>query len=194
MEKSELRQIVIKERDQLLSSSLEEKSKLISSRVVGLNEYLSSKVIMFYISFGSEVKTRFMIRDALDRGKQVLVPKTVPKSKELVPSQLLDMENDLEPGVYNIPEPKKSALRPRRPQEIDLLIIPGVAFNPRGDRLGYGGGYYDRFNQLLKSGVKLLAPAFELQIYPDIPIDHWDRPVDIIVTEDRVIFTNSLEV
>lgn len=191
MTKRELRRKVIHARDQLTSGMIDDKSKRIAFRLCALNEYLVSQVVMFYLSFGSEVETQYMIEDAFARGKQVLVPKTVPDKRELIPSILLSIEDDLAKGCYGIPEPRASAIRPQKPGSIDLLIIPGVAFTGKGERLGYGGGYYDRFTMLLKKDVNIIAPAFEMQLYRKIPVDSWDRPVDMIVTEERVLFVNS---
>jgi len=191
MTKRELRRKVIHARDQFTPEIINDKSRHIASRLFGLKEYLQSQVIMFYLSFGSEVETKFMIEDAFARGKQVLVPKTVPDKRELIPSVLLSIEDDLVKGSYGIPEPKASAIRPQKAASIDLLIIPGVAFSNKGERLGYGGGYYDRFTMLLKKDVNIIAPAFEMQLYRKIPVDSWDCPVDIIVTEKRVLFLNS---
>ena len=75
------------------------------------------------------------------------------------------------------------------PEHIDLLIVPGVAFDLQGNRLGYGGGYYDRFFERLRPGVPLVALAFELQIVRQVPVEPWDRRMDWLVTEKRVIQT-----
>jgi 5-formyltetrahydrofolate cyclo-ligase len=142
---------------------------------------------MYFVSFGSEVDTRPMVEETIRRGKTALAPKAVPQSRELIPSCILDWESDLMPGYYNIPEPRAGALRPYAPEQIDLLIVPGVAFDLKGNRLGYGGGYYDRFFSLLKPGTPLVALVFELQIVPEVPIDEWDRPVDFVITDQRMI-------
>jgi 5-formyltetrahydrofolate cyclo-ligase len=122
-------------------------------------------------------------------GKRVCIPKALPKSRELIPSLLLDWGEDLDPGAYEIPEPRSGALRPIEASEIDLLIVPGVAFDLKGNRLGYGGGYYDRFFPLLRPQTPLVALAFELQIVSWVPVEEWDQQVHCIVTEERVIVT-----
>jgi len=171
----------------LSGEEIREYSRQIARRLYGLPEYRESRVIMFFLSFRSEVDTRSMVEESLARGKEVLVPKALPDSRELIASRLLDCREDLAPGAYGIPEPKESALRAVDPLQIDLLIVPGVAFSEDGRRLGYGGGYYDRFFGRLRPEVPLLALAFELQIVPEVPVQPWDRPVDLIVTEKRVI-------
>ena len=185
--KRELRKQIFQRRDRLSAEEIREYSRQIARRLYGLPEYRESRVIMFFLSFRSEVDTRSMVEESLARGKEVLVPKALPDSREMIASRLLDCREDLAPGAYGIPEPKESALRVVDPLQIDLLIVPGVAFSEDGRRLGYGGGYYDRFFGRLRPGVPLLALAFELQIVPEVPVQPWDRPVDLIVTEKRVI-------
>lgn len=185
--KRELRKQIFQRRDRLSGEEIREYSRQIARRLYGLPEYRESRVIMFFLSFRSEVDTRSMVEESLARGKEVLVPKALPDSREMIASRLLDCREDLAPGAYGIPEPKESALRVVDPLQIDLLIVPGVAFSEDGRRLGYGGGYYDRFFGRLRPEVPLLALAFELQIVPEVPVQPWDRPVDLIVTEKRVI-------
>lgn len=189
MNKREIRQRVFALRDNLDPADLERRSGSIAAKLYLLPDYRRAQAVMFFLSFRSEVNTRAMVEESMARGKQVLVPRAAPESKRLIPSILLDWERDLAPGAYGIPEPRQEALRPLDPRRIDLLIVPGVAFDLNGNRLGYGGGYYDRFFPLLRPGVKLVALAFELQIIPEVPVEEWDSPVDWIVTEERIIFT-----
>jgi 5-formyltetrahydrofolate cyclo-ligase len=128
-----------------------------------------------------------MVEETLCRNKVVFVPKAVSETRKLIPSLLLDYDKDLKPGAYNIPEPQDSSLRPYDPETIDLLIVPGVAFDLSGNRLGYGGGYYDRFFELLKPKTPLVSLVFDMQICEKVPVEEWDRPVDVIVTEKRII-------
>ncbi len=187
MTKKELRKSIIKRRDQLSSEEIKAKSSSIAAKLYNLPAYREAGTLMFFITFGSEVNTRPMVEDTIKRGKVALAPKPVPKTREMIPSKIIDWDNDLVPGAYDIPEPKEEALRPFNPESIDLLIVPGVAFDQKGNRLGYGGGYYDRFFSLLGSHTPLVALVFDLQIVPGVPVDEWDRPVDVIITEKRVI-------
>lgn len=191
MEKKELRKKIIGRRDRLTADQIKAKSELIARNLYSLPAYKKAAAVMFFITFGSEVDTRPMVEETIKRGKLALAPKAQPETRELIPSQVLDWEHDLKPGYYNIPEPGDESLRPHDPEVIDLLIVPGVAFDRRGNRLGYGGGYYDRFFSLLKPDTPLVALAFELQILPEIPVDEWDRRVDCVITEKRVIDCKS---
>jgi 5-formyltetrahydrofolate cyclo-ligase len=190
MDKKVLRKKIIALRDMLSPAEIKAKSALIAENLYSLPAYRQVEKIMFFIDFGSEVSTRSMIEETIKRGKIALAPKALPKTRELIPSQILDWDGDLAPGAYNIPEPKDNALRPFKPEDIDLLIVPGVAFDIKGNRLGYGGGYYDRFFPMLKPGVLLVALVFDLQIQPEIPVDQWDQPVDMVITEKRIITAN----
>jgi 5-formyltetrahydrofolate cyclo-ligase len=187
MNKSELRKMIIGLRDQLLPGEIREKSLLIAERLYSLPAYRDAEKVMFFISFGSEVDTRSMVEETIRRGKLALAPKALPETRKLVPSQIVDWDRDLVPGAYGIPEPGIDRLRPHSPETIDILIVPGVAFDQKGNRLGYGGGYYDRFFELLRPGTPLVALVFDLQIQAEIPVDEWDRRVDYIITEKRVI-------
>ena len=187
MDKKELRKQIITERDQLTDDEIATKSAIIAEKLYSLPAFNQAEAIMYFVSFGSEVDTRPMVEETIRRGKTALAPKAVPQSRELIPSRIIDWESDLMPGYYNIPEPRAGALRPYAPEQIDLLIVPGVAFDLKGNRLGYGGGYYDRFFSLLKPGTPLVALVFDLQIVPAVPIDEWDRPVDCVITDQRLI-------
>jgi 5-formyltetrahydrofolate cyclo-ligase len=190
MNKKELRKKIIDLRDQLPPEERKEKSNLIAENLFSLPAYREAKVVMFFISFGSEVDTKMMVEETIRRGKIALAPKALPKTRELVPSQIIDWDKDLAPGAYDIPEPREERLRPYEPERIDLLMVPGVAYDTKGNRLGYGGGYYDRFFSLLKPGTPLVALVFDLQIQGEIPVDEWDRRVDCIVTDERIITIN----
>lgn len=185
--KKELRKRIIHQRDQMTAREIADKSARIAENLYNLPAYGSAGAVMFFVSFGSEVDTRPMIEETIRRGKLALVPKAVPEIHSLIPSQIMDWERDLAPGAYNIPEPRPETLRPLDPEIIDLLIVPGVGFDAGGGRLGYGGGYYDRFFDRLKPGVPLVALAFEMQILAQIPLEQWDRKVDLIITEKRLI-------
>ncbi len=187
MNKKELRKKIIQQRDQLSSEEIRDKSISIADNLYNLAAYRDAQSVMFFITFGSEVNTRPMVEETIKKDKVALAPKPVPETREMIPSKVIDWDNDLVPGAYSIPEPKEETLRPFKPESIDLLIVPGVAFDLKGNRLGYGGGYYDRFFSLLKPQVPLVALVFDLQIVPAVPVDEWDRRVDIIITEKRVI-------
>lgn len=186
--KKSLRRSVIEARDKLSQTEIKEKSQAIAEKFCQLESFQKADTIMFFLSFGSEVDTWPLIEKSFEDRKTVVVPRPEKKEKKLIPSQLINWEEDLTPGVYGILEPLPEKTRPVDPQKIDLLVVPGVAFDINGNRLGYGGGYYDRFFERLRSDVPLAAIAFEIQMVDEVPVTPWDRKVDLLITEDRVIY------
>ncbi len=189
MTKHALRKHIYALRDSLTPEEISAKSRALAGQLEKLPFYREAGMIMFFLNFRSEVETGEMVERNLARGGRVIIPKMVPEKRELIPSELLDCENDLVSGFFGVPEPHPEALRPVDPRQIDLLIVPGVAFDLQGNRLGYGGGYYDRFFERLRPGVPLVALTFELQLVEEVPVESWDRPMDWLVTERRAIHT-----
>ena len=160
------------------------KSLQIEKNLLDLEEFDKAKTVMFYISKGSEVHTRMMIKEAIRREKKVVVPITKLDKKELVVSELLDLD-ELKLGAFDVPEPKNTKLVSA--DKIDLIIVPGIAFDKMGNRLGYGLGFYDRFLCSLKEGATIVALAYDFQVLDEIPNDHHDVPADTIITESQII-------
>ena len=168
-------------RDSLLPEQRTAKSREIEERLFSLPEFKSARIVLFFASFRSEVDTGPMIRRALTFGKRVVLPKV--KDAELALYEITDWDKDVSPGAWGIPEPREN--RPVRLDEIDLILVPGAAFDGLGNRLGYGAGFYDK---LLSAFAKTtLALAFEAQIVPQVPAELHDIPIDKIVTERRLI-------
>ena len=122
------------------------KSIEIKKRLFLLEEFKRAKLVMFYVSKGGEeVETKDMILETLRMGKRVAVPVTVLSEKNLYPAEITDYDKELSEGRYGILEPRQGSIRPVPLEEIDLVIVPGVAFDDKSNRLGRGEGYYDRF-------------------------------------------------
>ncbi|MTI84885.1 MAG: 5-formyltetrahydrofolate cyclo-ligase [Firmicutes bacterium] len=187
MSKKELRKEVIQGRMALSEQEVSSKSNDITRAIINMKEYQQATTIMAYVDFRHEVQTGELIRRALNDGKRLAVPLTDMEGKRLVPSLLKEFPEDLTPGAYGILEPRPECLRPITPGELDLVIVPGVAFDEKGNRLGYGGGFYDRFLPQTGKDCIWLAPAFELQLHDNVYPDQHDCPVHILVTEDRII-------
>jgi len=187
--KSELRKAVLRARRALSPAEVAEKSALVIEKVLLMKEYLQADTIMVYLDFRNEVQTGPLVRHSLSAGKRVTVPLTDTANHKLIPSLLQNFPGDLQPGTWGILEPKPDCLRYVDPTEIDLVFVPGVAFDLSGNRLGYGGGFYDRF--LLQTGPHtfFIALAFELQVKPCVYPDVHDIPVHWVVTENRLIRT-----
>jgi len=152
-----------------------------------LEEYQKASAIMTYLHFRNEVETMGLVRQAISDSKKVAVPFTDLVNRRIMPSLLLRFPEDLEPGPLQILEPKASCLRLCNPALFDLIILPGVAFDLEGNRLGYGGGFYDRFLPLTKAEAVYVGLSFELQVLPRLEHNPHDVPVHYVLTEERMI-------
>lgn len=187
MKKETIRKRILSLRDSQTEEEMRSKSELILKRLFNLPEFKKAKTILFYVAIRSEVRTEQMIKQALKQGERVVVPISDVKERKLILSELKDFDGELELGTFNILEPKKEFFRPVSPEEIDLIIVPGVAFDKDGDRIGYGMGFYDNFLKTIRKDIPLVGLAYELQIVDDIPVDDKDVTVDKVVTEKNVI-------
>lgn len=160
----------------------------VARRLAELPEYRQARTIMAYWSVGNELPTHGLVRAALAAGKRVCLPATIAEEGRLEPRQVLDPDRDLVTGARNIPEPAAARATVIDPAEIDLILVPGMAFDRQGWRLGRGFGYYDRFFRAPHPLRACLAGlAFDAQVLPSVPRDERDMPVQIIVHESGVI-------
>jgi 5-formyltetrahydrofolate cyclo-ligase len=179
--KDKLRKHVLNMRFNLTPEQRRAASAEIEARLFSLPEFRDASTVMFYASFQSEVETHQMIRRALVEGKRVVLPRV--KGKEL---ELLEIENfdrDVAPGAWGILEPASG--KHAQLKDIGLIILPGAVFDTKGNRIGYGAGFYDKLLPLYRG--KTVALTFELQIVPAVPAAAHDIPVQKIVTEKRII-------
>ncbi|MEW6617736.1 MAG: 5-formyltetrahydrofolate cyclo-ligase [bacterium] len=183
--KTDLRKAILARRDLLTIQEITAKSFKIKGRLFDLAEFKESAFVCFYVSFKSEVQTHQMIKETLMLNKKVAVP-IVERNKSLSLCELKDFDKELEVGKFGILESKLEYRRPVDLSKVKLVIVPGVVFDKNGNRIGYGGGYYD--NLLSKMcGIPFIGLAYELQIVNDVPAEDRDIPVHKIITENRVI-------
>jgi 5-formyltetrahydrofolate cyclo-ligase len=189
MNKDEIRRKILKKRLSQSSEDIRDKSQQVFLSLAETVEYINSRNIMFYVATRSEVQTEEMIKMSIEMGKNVFVPIILPECLNLVPSKILDFDVELEKGKKGILEPKKEYYRLFSPENIDLIIVPGVAFDLSGNRIGRGFGYYDNFLIKVRSSTKIIALAFEIQIVEKIITKKNDIPVHGIITEKRIIIS-----
>ena len=158
------------------------KSKVIQEKLFRHPFFLKAKTVCFFVSLPREVDTHPMIEQALVMGKKVLVPLVDLENKELKLKEVRDLRRDLAPGTLGILEPARSA-REAGVEEADCFIVPALAFDAKGHRLGRGGGYYDRLLARLPKDTHTLGLAFSFQVLPSIPLEDHDRAVDSVLTE-----------
>ncbi|MBL7092051.1 MAG: 5-formyltetrahydrofolate cyclo-ligase [Candidatus Omnitrophica bacterium] len=158
------------------------KSRLIKKRLFSLAEFKRAKSVMFYVATGEEVETRFMMTEARKIGKKIAVPAILRGEKRIIASLVEDFEKELAPGPYGILQPQKKYIREVPHRSIDLVVVPGLAFDRQGRRLGRGGGYYDKFLAGLPSGIPRIGLAFDFQLLTGLPALSHDVSVTKVIS------------
>lgn len=158
------------------------KSLLIKDKLFRLSVFKKAKKVMFYISSEREVDTAPMIKEAIEKGKEVAVPVTLMNEKELAVSLISGNEQELEIGPLGIKQPIELHLKPINLENIDLVVVPGLAFDRKGNRLGRGGGYYDRFLKKLPDTISTVGLAFDFQIVENLPLSSFDVKVQALLS------------
>ena len=184
--KNEIRRQILGKRNALSASEVLKRSLVIQHRVMDLSQYKSAKIIGAYFPIGSEVRTEYLIESALNSQKVVLLPKVA--SDRIALSRVFEediRDNKLVEGRFKILEPPRSWYNAQK--NIDLLIVPGIAFDKYGNRIGYGKGYYDRF--IKQNDFRLsIGLAFQFQVLDDaLPRCDFDQRLHAIATERNVL-------
>ncbi len=183
MGKKEIRSAIIRKRKELTQEEILTRTGKILRSLCALPQYLDADVIYTFVGCKGEVATTLLIDKAVQDGKKVAVPKCI--GEEMV-FFYIDSPDELRPGMMDIPEPEPSEER-RAEEEKALMIMPGLAFSRDGGRVGFGGGFYDRFLAKHPDLVKV-AVAFSWQILESVPTDEYDIPVPVIVTDEEIIY------
>jgi 5-formyltetrahydrofolate cyclo-ligase len=187
-EKAQIRRTVIAARDALEPAEHAAASAAIRDRLAALPQVAGARTVLAFAAFGSEVALDPLLEKLIARRIGVFLPFVVTFSPpELGIARVRDMAADLVPGRLGIREPDPARRRPARADRVDVVIAPGVAFDPAGRRVGYGGGFYDRLIAGLRPGTPVIAPAFACQVLPEVPATTHDMTVDAIVTERATI-------
>ena len=180
-EKRLIRKQIFAARKQCSDEQVEAWSQQVTKRVTELPEFAAADRIMAYADYNHEVITRYIIEEAWKAGKEAAVPKVV--GKDMVFYRLTDF-SQLEPGYFGIPEPARGEIVE---WEDALMVMPGVAFDAHNNRVGYGGGFYDRFLEKHPDIVRL-AIAFDFQVLNQVPTEPTDICPQIIVTQSKVYY------
>ena len=184
--KRTLRAHILSARDRIPEEARSEASRAIASALAARPDFLAARTLLLTLPFGSEWNTSPLFHVAFNHGKAVAVPRVDVAQRMLELCAVTDVERDVAPGYRGIREPLPHCNR-IDPSTVDWVLVPGVAFDAEGNRLGYGGGYYDRLLPLLPPTAAKLAGAFDLQVVDRIPTAVHDLPIDAIVTEMRTI-------
>jgi 5-formyltetrahydrofolate cyclo-ligase len=164
------------------------RSRRVWERVAALACYQRARVVLAYMAFDREVLTDGLIRQATASGKQIVLPRVQTDRQEMALYSIDDLERDVAPGYHGILEPHPQSTRLVAPARLDLALVPGVAFDLRGGRLGFGIGFYDRLLSQLLRDIPTVGLAFDFQIIPRLPSQPHDIMLGAIVTESRVMW------
>lgn len=181
LSKQQIRKYIKSIKSEMTESEILIKSRSIENKLMETMEYKEASSIYVFISYNQEVLTSGIIEKSLKDGKKVYVPKIYGDVIRF--HEIHSLEADVSPGAFGILEPLGG---PADESHEGLMIMPGVAFDRELHRLGYGGGYYDKYLAIPNSHLKM-AVAYEFQILDSIPTDEFDVKMDIIITENEII-------
>lgn len=203
--KKSFRKKILEIRNNIPKEVRDIKSQEIFDKLIDTEIYKSSKNIMCFVSYGSEVDTHKFITHSLKEGKTILVPIIIKKEKDsplddnpktnkflnqIMKCSKINSLDELKPNSMGILEPTKESINIVDECILDLIIVPGTAFDIKGNRMGYGGGFYDRFiDGLDDRGLPKykLGICFDEQILDEVPTDIFDEKMDLIITDQRII-------
>ncbi|OEU68583.1 MAG: 5-formyltetrahydrofolate cyclo-ligase [Desulfovibrio sp. S3730MH75] len=188
MGKSEIRQGLLNRRGELSAADVKDMSGAIVSCVQSLAKWQDAQEVLLYWPIKNEVDVRPLLRDAWDQGKKLFMPCCRRDEPGIMDFGVVRAEEDLLHGSFGIKEPCRS--RCEFPDAVwpDIIIIPGVGFDNKGYRIGFGGGYYDRFlARPQKAGFLAVGVCYSFQIIDEIIAEDWDKPVHSICTDKEII-------
>ena len=186
--KIQIREEIAKSISALSDSEIAEKTRAIEAKLFDFANFLEAKIALLYISGDYEVATENIIKRSYAYGKIVVLPAFDPVKFEMNLMKVDNFEKDLVPGPRGVLEPDASRCKIVPLERIDIAVLPGLAFDEKGARLGSGKGYYDRLIPRLAITTRKVALTFEEQIVPQIPMESHDKHVDIIITDKRIIY------
>lgn len=179
--KEQIREAMLDKRINLSQEEVLKSSQSCASQLFSLNEYKEAKTIYIYAAFRNEIDTKMIIEDALSQSKQVGLPISYPEG-HMEFYEVFDL-SDLQKGRYGILEPRPDILLQSQDA---LMIVPGVAFDIRKHRIGYGGGYYDRYCNIHPDLYKI-GLSYDFQIIDAIAMEKHDQGVDLVITPSQMI-------
>ena len=186
--KAQLRELCLTRRAALTTAERRHMNAIISKYVCAMTAFQDSQTVMLYMALPQEVQTAAILAESRHQGKRVTVP--VVKPYGLVAAELPAGQLQFQPGPFGIPEPAISTATVP-PEDLNCVVVPGIAFDRRGTRLGFGKGYYDRFLRRLPATTHVCGLAFSLQIVQHVPNMPHDVPMQSLVTERGVLLCGS---
>ena len=189
MDKSTIRSQLLARRKAMPKAAKDKANQCIADRITGLDAWKNATTMLLYLPVNGEVDTWPFFNECMHRDCRALLPCCRKHEPGCMDFFRVTDKNQLVPGAYNIPEPDSNSCTLMDDPNADIILIPGVGFDRHGFRIGYGGGYYDRFlaKHPMDNGL-IIGLAFACQIMDNLPHDTWDKRVDVIVTEDEMIW------
>lgn len=184
-EKQALRERLLVERAALPRPARTEASVAITARLEALQELAQAEAVLGYAAFGAEVDLDEYLAARLARGQHVYLPWV--DGEDLRTARVTDLAGSLAPGWRGVREPSPQWRAAADPTVIDAVVVPGIAFDRHGHRLGYGGGHFDRLLSRLRPGTFVVGVAFDAQLVDAVPVEDHDVPVDAVVTESCTV-------
>ena len=181
--KKDFRKQVIESRKNKDSEFISINSQIITEKLLSMDCLQQANTVMLYLDFNNEVKTDQLITKLISLRKTVASPVTIKDERKLIPYEIINLKEGINIGTYGIREPNKDLSNEIDVKNIDVLIVPAVAYDKNCYRLGYGGGYYDRFIERLRDDAITIGIAFDLQLFDSIPKEEHDAQLNYIITE-----------
>jgi len=186
--KKDLRKQIMKTRNNLSINELNEKSIKVFQTLKNEKSYLDKSNILSFMSFGSEINMDYVNKDLIARNGYVLLPK-VNETKDALEIYKVTSYDDFVLSDYKILEPDPAKCQRIPYKDIELILSPGVVFDRKGYRIGYGGGFYDRLITETSSECVVIGVGFDLQLVDTVPKEDHDRQLDALITETgKIIF------
>jgi 5-formyltetrahydrofolate cyclo-ligase len=185
--KNLLRIALRRQRQNLPPDLVREDSARIRGRLLSVDRFREAKSVMLYLPARNEVDTWPLLDHFWARGSEILLPRCCENAPGIMEAYAVTSRDDLGPGCFGLVEPRAERARKVPAPGPEAILVPALAFDRRGYRLGFGGGYYDRFLPTLACSPLLIGPAYAFQILENFPVEPWDRPVDLIVTPDGLL-------
>jgi len=191
MEKNKIRYEYLMLRNKIEISARYSYSNSILEKIKSLKQYEQAKIVMLYLSYGSEVVTDLMIKEFLLDGKEVAVPIILTPGDGIMQAiKINSLEECSANKVYGIRQPEFDENLIVDKKDVDLILVPGIVFDKKGYRIGYGKGYYDRW--LEGTDIeKRIGLAYEVQIVSELPKGKYDLPVGKLITEKEIKICES---
>jgi 5-formyltetrahydrofolate cyclo-ligase len=186
--KIQIREDIAKAISALSEKDIAKKVRAIENRLFEFANFLEAKIALLYVSGDNEVQTRNIIKRAYAYNKIVVLPAFDAKTFDMKLMKVDKIAQELKSGPRGVPEPDEGLCKIVPIDRIDIAIIPGLAFDEKGGRIGTGKGYYDRLIPKLAITTRKVALTFEEQIIPQVPMESHDKHVDIIITDERIIY------